>query len=308
MCNYTITQLHNYTAFESGGCGMTVEEMIRRKRELGYSNEMIAKLSGVPLGTVQKVFGGATKAPRQKTLLALACAFDPDPAENRADIYESSSVREATLREAAPAYGSAAEVLPEKKQGEYTLEDYYAMPEERRVELIDGVIYDMTAPSYIHQMIIGEVFFQIKSCIEKHKVPCRVFFSPCDVQLDMDNRTMVQPDIIIVCNREKLKERVYFGAPDYVLEVLSPSTRKKDIGLKTQKYIEAGVREYWVIDPRTRGLMVYDLEGLGLPKVYGFDAKVPILISEGKCEIDFKVIDRIMDEMIRDDEEMRDVL
>ena len=100
------------------------------------------------------------------------------------------------VRDPAEAYN-----LPEK--GPYTIKDYYAIPEERRVELIDGVIYDMAAPDYIHQLIIGEMFEQIKSCIRSHKSLCRVFVSPCDVQPAGEDDTVVQPDLMVIlwCSR-----------------------------------------------------------------------------------------------------------
>ena len=114
---------------------MTVSEMRKRKKELGYTNEKVSELSGVPLGTVQKIFAGVTDSPRYDTLQALEKVF----------------VKEWNmLRESVTAYQV-------KRQGEYTLEDYYALPDERRVELIDGVIYDMSSPTSTHQMLATEI-------------------------------------------------------------------------------------------------------------------------------------------------------
>ena len=145
------------------------------------------------------------------------------------------------------------EVIPkEKKQGEYTLEDYYALPEDRRVELIDGVIYDMTAPAWSHQDIAGEIFYQLKKYKEENQLRCSPGIAPIDVQLDRDNRTMVQPDVVIVCDRDKITNKVIYGAPDFVLEILSSSTRRKDMFVKAQKYCNAGVKEYWMVDPEKR--------------------------------------------------------
>ena len=118
---------------------MTVAEMRERKAQLGYTNEMIAELSGVPLSTVQKIFAGVTEKPRYETLRAIERVLSETP-------------------------GGASRVCEEalsymtKKQGEYTVEDYFKIPDERRVELIDGVIYDMTAPFSVHQMIQGEIY------------------------------------------------------------------------------------------------------------------------------------------------------
>ncbi len=187
------------------------------------------------------------------------------------------------IKEEAAEYGI-------KQQGEYTLEDYYAIPDERRVELIDGVIYDMSAPSSIHQGLALEIATLLRNFIKKNKGNCKVYISPIDVQLDCDDRTMVQPDVIIICNRDKIIRHCIYGAPDLVVEVLSSSTGKKDSTIKLRKYKEAGVREYWMIDPDKKKVVVYDWSSSEIPKVYGFDAKVPVGIFGGECEIDFAEI------------------
>ena len=177
-----------------------------------------------------------------------------------------------------------------KGQGEYTMEDYYAWPEEERIELIDGRIYNMTAPYVNHQAIITEIFGQMFNCRDIHGNDCLILVSPVDVQLDMDDRTMVQPDIVILCDLEKNINRCIYGAPDFVLEVLSPSTRLKDRVLKLHKYYAAGCREYWTVDPETMEVNVYDFEHEELNVRYTFDDQVPVRISQGKCVIDFSQI------------------
>ncbi|MEE0884568.1 MAG: Uma2 family endonuclease [Faecalimonas sp.] len=174
-----------------------------------------------------------------------------------------------------------------KRQGEYTLEDYYAIPDERRVELIDGVIYDMAAPTYTHQDLVLEIVYWLKDYVKKNKGKCKVYASPIDVQLDCDDKTMVQPDVIVVCDRDKIINRCLYGAPDFVVEVLSPSSAKRDTAIKLRKYKEARVREYWMIDPDKKKVIVYDWTKSEIPKVYGFDSKVPVGIFNGECEIDF---------------------
>ncbi len=188
------------------------------------------------------------------------------------------------VREPGPAYKKS------KEQGDYTIEDYYALPDDRRVELIDGVIYDMATPTYIHQGIAGEIALQLKLYIRKKGGNCKVFSSPSDVQLDRDNKTMVEPDVMIVCNRDWIRTRVYYGAPDFVVEILSPSTRKRDMGLKFQKYKRAGVREYWMVDPDRKTVVVYDFEHDSLPVIYGFEDRIPVNIFNGACEVDFAEI------------------
>ncbi|WP_251387502.1 Uma2 family endonuclease [Mediterraneibacter agrestimuris] len=256
---------------------MTVDEMKNRKKQYGYSCEQIAELSGVPLGTVQKIFSGITKTPRYDTLRQLEKIFAGEAS------YLGTG-QPFILRETQCTYQAG------KKPGEYTLEDYYALPEERRAELIDGVIYDMAAPTNLHQQLIMEISVQLHTFISSQKGSCKVSMAPTDVQLDCDDKTMVQPDILVMCNRDSILRTHMYGAPDLVIEILSPSTRRKDMNLKYGKYAAAGVREYWMVDPDTKKIVVYDIEHEEFPVVYEFGDKIPVRIFHGECEIDFKVI------------------
>lgn len=250
---------------------MTIQEMRQIKKEKGYSYIQISKLTGVPLGTVQKIFSGETTAPRYATLQALENLF----------VNENDNCN--LIREETAEYHI-------KKQGEYTLDDYYAWPEDQRIELIDGVIYEMKAPTATHQSAAGEIYRQIANFILDHKGKCRPFIFPIDVQLDRDHKTMVQPDVIIVCNTDMIIDRCVFGAPDFVLEVLSPSTRRKDCVKKLDKYMEAGVREYWMVDIKQKKVVVYQFESETYPVIYGFEQPVPVGIYDGKLKIDMNMI------------------
>ena len=251
-----------------GGDTMNVEEMKQRKKELGYSNEKLSELSGVPLGTVQKVLAGVTKSPRYETLTAL----------------------EKALKKQTDRIGEILPEISEKRQGDYTIEDYYLMPEERRVELIDGVIYDMASPTAVHQILSTELCNIIRSYISKQKGRCIVMAAPMDVQLDCNDKTMVQPDVMVVCDRDKITRKCVYGAPDLVVEILSDSTKKKDMYVKLGKYMEAGVREYWLVDPNGKKVVVYNFEAEVTPVIYGFGSKVPVSIWGGECKVDFAEI------------------
>ncbi|MBQ6545374.1 MAG: Uma2 family endonuclease [Lachnospiraceae bacterium] len=272
---------------------MTIEEMRERKKELGYSNRKIAELSGVPLGTVMKIFGGATKVPRHDTVTALEKAlkkpFSYDLERSRAEavyIHESAASYTAAVRPAG-AHSS----LRYPKQGSYTLRDYYDLPDDRRTELIDGAFYDMAAPTAEHQIILGELYLLFHACAAAHTSGCRVMLSPFDVQLDRDERTMVQPDLIIICDGEKLTSRNLYGAPDLAVEILSPSSYFNDTERKLKKYQAAGVREYWIINPDTLSVFVYFFERDETRfYYYTFEETVPVLISGGSCMIDFALI------------------
>lgn len=250
---------------------MTIAEMKKRKKELGYTNEKISELSGVPLGTVQKIFAGVTESPRYETLQALSRVLG---------------------RKMDMVMESASYYMPgnEKAPGDYTVEDYYALPGEKRAELINGKMFDMASPSPLHQMIATEIWQSLKNYIRSVKGQCIPMVAPLDVCLDCDDKTMIQPDVLVVCDRKKIMNRCVFGAPDFVAEIVSDSTRKKDMYLKLEKYANAGVSEYWIVDPDKKKIITYDLSGGEIPAIYGFDSCVPVGIFAGKCTIDFREI------------------
>jgi Uma2 family endonuclease len=262
---------------------MTLEEMKLRKRQKGYSYAMIAELSGVPVGTVQKVFSGETKNPRYDTLQAIADVLKEDD-------------KSLVLNDSATySYGKGFGF--EKKQGEYTLDDYYNLPEDVRAELIDGEIIIMDAPNTFHQEIVLEISFQIKKYIKDNKGTCRVYVSPIDVQLDCDNRTMVEPDVIIVCDDNKRYKRNIYGAPDFVLEVVSHSTMRRDYCKKLSKYDNAGVREYWIMDPYKKQMIVFFFEENIYARIYDLSEPIPVNIYGGKLLIETDEIKRYCDEL-----------
>ena len=287
---------------------MTIEELKNKKTTLGLTNEMIAASAGIPLSTVQKIMSGATKAPRKSTLVAIETVLSAEerrrsnmsgiiPDRRKSYTYEDLPETCGTVMEPAAGYNLAPEKTPKKKKkdGEYTLDDYYALPDERRVELIDGVFYDMSAPAVIHQKILGELFMLFRECTDAHEGECEVYLSPCDVRLDMDNKTMVQPDLLVICGPYDLGAKRFEGAPDLVLEILSPSTRSKDMLLKLYKYQNAGVKEYWIVDPERETVMVYDFRDDNFyPEKYDFDSVIPIHISNGQCSIDFSRVNRAL--------------
>lgn len=271
---------------------LSIEEIKRKKQEYKMTNAQLAKLSGVPLGTVQKVLGNVTRSPQLNTMKALSEVFE-DKKYN--GVKYSSESHSSHLHEPVPQYAvsnrsTAWNTNYYDRQGTYTIEDYMALPDEQRVELIDGVIYDMSAPTAYHQLIGGEIYAEIRNFIKANKGNCVPFIAPTDVQLDCDNRTMVQPDVMIVCDRDKINHKRIFGAPDFIAEVLSPSTKNKDIMIKGAKYQQAGVREYWLIDPAEKNVLVFDFRSELKMKMYTFEDKIPVLIYDGKLVIDMKEI------------------
>lgn len=128
---------------------------------------------------------------------------------------------------------------------------------------------------------------KLKDHIRKNNGECIALLAPLDIHLRKDdNKTIVQPDVFVVCDRSKFTRKRIEGAPDLIIEILSPSTKKKDMTIKLKKYIEAEVREYWLVDPESRKIIVYHLDGDMIPTIYTFNSKIPVAIFDGKCIID----------------------
>ena len=215
------------------------------------------------------------------------------PENQQQDHYTASVEVPAYLQDVVPAYMTG---LPKgKKQGEYTIEDRNALPEDHPSELIDGVIYHMASPALRHQSISGSIYRQLWNYIDAHGGNCVPVSAPTDVRLDRDERTMVVPDVFVICqpDDDRMDNGKYInGAPDLIIEVLSPSTRRKDMFTKLYKYEEAGVREYWIVDPKKEKVIVYTLGEESDVSLYGFDSEIPVGIYEGECRIDFQRIVR----------------
>lgn len=241
-------------------------DILREKKErANWTTEELSRRSGVPVGTINKILSGETSSPRYDTMEALDSAFREEEA--------------LMLRESLPY-----EVKEEERL--YTLDDYYRLPNDVRAELIDGRIFYMQSPTSTHQSIIGELYFATRLFIKERDGECQPLMAPLDVQLDCDDKTMVQPDFMIICDKEKIwKDRIY-GAPDFVAEVLSPSTRKRDTDIKILKYKNAGVREYWIVDIDKERVICYFFEEDGfMPNIYTFQNEVPVRIYDGELKI-----------------------
>lgn len=141
-----------------------------------------------------------------------------------------------------------------------TIHDIYALPEGERAELIDGQIYYMAPPTRKHQQITGELFAMIREYIKAGSGPCEVDIAPFAVFLNKDDVNYVEPDISVICDPDKLTEKGCYGAPDWIIEVVSPGSRQTDYFTKLFKYRTAGVREYWIVDPEKNRILVYDFD------------------------------------------------
>ena len=309
---------------------MNIETMIAIKKEFSISYSTISEASGVPISTVQKVLGGITK-PRNSTAEALAKALTGfikqgsprwmgavsfeellishdynyilDLLRNYKTADSDYVVNEKRGFNVSGSHDnnydlSKAVGFENKSSGEYEVSDYENLPEDIRVELIDGYFYEMEAPTKKHQVILQEILIQLTSQIRKNKGDCKVYMAPSDVQLDESNKTIVQPDLFILCNKDMIKNsRRTVGAPEFIIEVLSESTRKKDMTLKLNKYEACGVKEYWIIDPNKEYIIKYFFVNMSLTNIYTFNDIVSLELYEGKISVDFSEIkSEIIDE------------
>ena len=160
----------------------------------------------------------------------------------------------------------------------YTIDDIYALPDGQRAELIDGHLYMMAPPNFTHQKLVMELSAVIHRYIKNHGGDCEVLSAPFAVFLNEDDRNYVDPDISVICDKDKLNDKGCNGAPDWIIEIVSPSTQQMDYGIKLFKYRTAGVREYWIINPTTRIVNVYDFENEKGTCQYRFDDEIPVCL------------------------------
>jgi len=260
---------------DKGDEEMDIEKLKMRKKELGMTNQALAERSGVPLGTVNKIFSGATKSPQYRTIAALEVALGMYSYGDQEDSYIGM------VRESGGSY---------HVQETAAAEDSSAPSDHARAELIDGEIFYMDPPSRAHQEALGELYYCIKDYIKKKQSSCRVYLPPFEVRLDQDEKTIVQPDIVVVGSLELLTEQGMSGAPDMIIEILSPGSRKKDQFLKSAKYAAVGVREYWMVDLKKERILVYTFQCEDSEiAIYGFEDQVPVGIFED-LTIDFAAL------------------
>ena len=162
----------------------------------------------------------------------------------------------------------------------HTIDDIYALPDGQRAELIDGRMYMMAPPTTNHQRLVAKLSHQILSHIDTKGGNCEVFPAPFAVFLNEDGRNYVEPDISVICDKGKLNDKGCSGAPDWVIEIVSPSTSRIDYGVKLFKYRSSGVREYWIVNPIKNTVTIFDLEKEEKSNQYDFDDTISSCIYE----------------------------
>ena len=286
---------------------MNLQEMRECKRALGYSNETLAEMSGVPLATVQKVLSGITKSPRQKTVEALSRVLEAGKTTGQK--FESNAPGNEKFERKMPGSGKNEYITPVKENPDYvktgyvypevftgirnavredagpnTIEDIYALPDGIRAELIDGKLYYIPTPTRTHQKITGEMYLAAAAHLKAYSKECEVYIAPFGVYLNGDDSLYVEPDLSIIRDTSLLSERGCMGAPDWIIEVVSAPTRKTDYAVKLNKYRESGVREYWIVDPSLRTVLTYLFDSdknVEDADLFSFDAEIPSSLFDG---------------------------
>ena len=170
--------------------------------------------------------------------------------------------------------------MPQLQGNHYTAQDYWNLPEGTRAELIDGQLYAMAPPSRLHQELSFSIARKIADYIDSHNGDCKVYPAPFAVNLNADDETYVEPDISVICDKSKLTDKGCNGAPDLIIEIVSPSSRKMDYSTKNTLYSNAGVREYWIVDPVKERTTTYRYEEDAAPTIIPFSQPISVGIYD----------------------------
>lgn len=230
--------------------GMDINNLKQLKKKTEMTNEKIAELSGIPVEIIDDIFSGKISNPQYMTLLAIEQVLVRN--EKIPFFYDEKEQDTCLIQEDAAAYNFNART--------YNMTDINKISAGMRVELIDGKLYFMTTPSRMHQFLITKILISIGNHIEKRNGKCHVYTAPLGVRLFADDETWVVPDILVVCKKDILTDKGCDGAPDIVVEIVSPGNAYHDYITKLMKYRQAGVREYWIVDPEKEKVFLIDFE------------------------------------------------
>lgn len=167
-----------------------------------------------------------------------------------------------------------------RKEESFTTKEIYALPDGERAELIDGQIYNMAPPGRMHQKLSGKLYQTIVNYIDSQKGDCEAYAAPFGVFLYDDDLNYLEPDISVICDPSRLDEKGCHGAPDWIIEIVSPASKRMDYFIKLFQYRTAGVREYWIVDPGRELVTVYQFEAETMEQ-YSFGEEVPVGIYQG---------------------------
>jgi len=277
---------------------MDAKELKLRKKALGLTTAQVALMCELPVGTVSKIFTGETKNPSYLTIdkIDRVLAHEEMLARVRAYVdailaYIKDHPDEDVDQIKFEKNYRSEHGLDNAHMGKVTVQMLDEIGEDRRIELIDGHLIINEYPNMRHQMLVQNLGRKIDDYIRSNNGKCRAFSVGVNVFIDEDDYTLVGPDIVVLCDDSRMNEMGIVGPPDWVIEVTSPSTRGRDYGKKMHKYMDGGVREYWIIDLEKEKVTTY-IEGEPMMAyVYSFEDEIPVYIYCGELKIRVNEVD-----------------
>lgn len=291
---------------------MDINDLKRRKKNLKLTTAQLAYLAELPVGTVSKVMTGETKKPSYITIEKIDRALAHEEMIARLSEYKlyleeyfkEHPDEDVDMKELENKYRSerglsndpipfAVPISQIEDHGNLTaVVDKRAtvsmlgeIGEDRTVELLDGNIIINETPGIKHQTIVQNIGWTIQRFIDDNKGKCKAFSVGVNVRISEDDYTLLIPDIVVVCDPDSIRDDGIWGAPDWVIEVVSRSTRHRDYKDKMYKYMSGGVREYWIVDPEKEKVTTY-IEGEPMMAyIYNFEDEIPVYIYDGKLKI-----------------------
>ena len=296
---------------------MDIKELKERKKALKLTTAELAYLAELPVSTVSKIMTGETKKPSYMTIEKIDKVLSHEEMLSRVRAYADAILKyiqehpdesvdqiqfEKNYRKehgldnaplpyaqsearAAGEMGKTDGSLALSHMGNVTVQMLDEIGEDRRLELIDGHLIINEYPKMRHQMVVQNLGRIIDDFIRSNSGDCKVFSVGVNVYLDEDDYTLVVPDIVVLCDDSRLNDNGIVGPPDWVMEVTSPSTRTRDYGKKMHKYMDAGVREYWIIDLEKEKVTTY-IEGEPMMVyIYSVEDEIPVYIYDGELKV-----------------------
>lgn len=298
---------------------MTPEELKTAKKKKGYTSRKLAELSGVPLGTIQKIMSGATSSPRLDTMNALErVLMEPGTVYSYASSSGISSQPQLLQDTASPFTVSSAEkpdhahsfssqkstVSSSSKPDPVMAADEDPLKQTVLHELIAGKRFTLPVCGGIHQILACEVYRQLSDAAlkaeknpvsQKASLPAPVIcLSPFPLELPGQPGSLLFPDVFVLDSQAEIYSGRITGIPSLVIEVTSPSTRKKDTSLKLETYVSAGVSEYWILDSTDRSIIRWDIAHNNQMALFTFGVPVRVLTESVPCTVDTTRFDELI--------------
>ena len=285
---------------------LDIEKLRERKKKLKLTTAEIASMAELPVSTVSKIMTGETKNPSYVTIEKINEVLARKEMLRRIYVYFESLKEFIALnpeksidqieygrkyfKEHSKDYDFSGDIygnLALDKQ-KITLENIHQLGEDKQIELLDGHLIYNEAPNVKHQLLVQNIGRVIDAYISANNGNCRMFNVGINLYFEDDDNTLLIPDIVVLCDDSKLGESGITGSPDWIIEVVSPSTRRADYNNKMHKYMCQGVREYWIIDPEKERVTTYIQGEPMMAYVYGFEDVIPVYIYDGQLEIRIK--------------------